>query len=106
MLRMASICTVKIQCAFRKQARQLISGVLGKKLAYQANLVSVETAYARYDQFLTENWEIEFYTLANLVPDISEEAAELLKKSPAPVSVSDVLRASLSFREALCGACR
>ena len=106
MQRMASICTVKIQCAFRKQARQIISGVLSKKLAYQANLTSVETAYSKYDQFLTENWEVQFYTLANLVPAISEEAASIMKKPPVPVAVSDVLRASLAFREALCGACR
>lgn len=106
MQRMASICTVKIQCAFRKQARQIISGVLGKKLAYQANLSSVETAYSKYEQFLTENWEVQFYTLANLVPAISEEAASIMKKPPVPVAVSDVLRASLPFREALCGACR
>lgn len=106
MQRMSSICTVRVQCAFRKQARQLISAVLGKKLAYQANLTSVETAYSKYDQFLTENWEIQFYTLANLVPAITEEATGLMKKPPVPVAVSDVLRASLSFREALCEACR
>lgn len=106
MLRMASICTVKIQCAFRKQARQLISCILGKKLAYQANLISVETAYARYDQFLTGNWEVQFYTLAPLVPEISREVTELTKKAPTPLAVADVLRASLPFREALCEACR
>ncbi len=106
MQRMSSICTVRIQCAFRKQARQLISAVLGKKLAYQANLLSLETAYSKYDQFLTENWEVQFYTLANLVPAITEEATGLMKKPPVPVAVSDVLRASLSFREALCEACR
>lgn len=106
MQRMASICTVRIQCAFRKQARQLISGVLSKKLAYQANLISVETAYSKYDQFLTENWEVLLYTLANLVPAISEEATVIMNKPPVPVAVSDVLRASLSFREALSEACR
>ncbi|MCF4150270.1 dephospho-CoA kinase [Dethiosulfovibrio sp. F2B] len=105
MLRMSSICTVKIQCAFKKQAKQLISGILGKKLAYQANLASLETAYSRYDQFLTDNWEVQFYTLAPLVPEISRVASEIMKKEPTPLAVADVLRASLSFREALCEAC-
>lgn len=106
MLRMASICTVKMQCVFRRQAKRLISVILGKKLAYQANLMSIETAYARYDQFLMKNWEVEFYTLTGLVPLISQEGSEILKHYIAPLSVFDVRRASLPFREALCGACR
>ncbi len=106
MARMGSVCTVTIQSSFRNQARDLISSILREKLAYQANLRQVETAYIKYDQFLTENWEIRLYTLIHLLQEIHDVAAKALRKSPVPLVVTDVFRAECSFLRSVSEACR
>lgn len=106
MLRMSSVCTIKVQCGFRTQAKEIISKVLKNKLAYQANLASIETAYGNYDQFLTDNWEITFYTLMELVEPLSQEVSRSLNKEAYPVVACDICKVPTVFRKKISEACR
>ncbi len=106
MARMGSVCAVTVQCSFRNEACRLISSLLRDRLAYQARLIRVETAYTGYDQFLTENWEVRLYTLIHLVRDIHGVAAKELRRLPTPMVVADVLRADRPFMRAVGEACR
>lgn len=105
MLRMSSVCSVKVQCGFRRQAKEIISNVLKNKLAYQANLVSTETSYGNYDQFLTDNWEITFYSLMELVESLSQEVSNSLNKEAYPVVACEICKVPTVFRKKICEAC-